>query len=51
MLAPCTHPGHRVIYDIVLYNRVLYNRVIYAPGDSLPCRRCIEPQVMRNKKK
>ncbi|WP_302051725.1 hypothetical protein [Photorhabdus heterorhabditis] len=25
----CTHPGHRVLYDIV----------IYAPGDSLPCRR------------
>ncbi|WP_302051715.1 hypothetical protein [Photorhabdus heterorhabditis] len=39
MLAALTHPGHRVLYDIVLYNIVLYNIVIYAPGDSLPCRR------------
>ncbi|NRN30042.1 hypothetical protein [Photorhabdus heterorhabditis] len=29
LLAALTHPGHRVLYDIV----------IYAPGDSLPCRR------------
>ncbi|MBS9442183.1 hypothetical protein EAE89_10855 [Photorhabdus heterorhabditis] len=28
-LAVLSHPGHRIIYDIV----------IYAPGDSLPCRR------------
>ncbi|NRN28446.1 hypothetical protein [Photorhabdus heterorhabditis] len=34
LLADCTHPGHRVLYDIVLYDIVLY-----APGDSLPCRR------------
>ncbi|NRN28293.1 hypothetical protein [Photorhabdus heterorhabditis] len=29
LLAALTHPGHSVLYDIV----------IYAPGDSLPCRR------------
>ncbi|NRN29682.1 hypothetical protein [Photorhabdus heterorhabditis] len=29
LLAALTHPGHIVLYDIVLY----------APGDSLPCRR------------
>ncbi|NRN28923.1 hypothetical protein [Photorhabdus heterorhabditis] len=34
LLAALTHPGHRVIYDIVIYDIV-----IYAPGDSLPCRR------------
>ncbi|WP_188093370.1 hypothetical protein [Photorhabdus heterorhabditis] len=34
LLAALTHPGHRVLYDIVLYDIVLY-----APGDSLPGRR------------
>ncbi|WP_217276919.1 hypothetical protein [Photorhabdus heterorhabditis] len=29
LLAALTHPGHIVLYDIV----------IYAPGDSFPCRR------------
>ncbi|NRN28174.1 hypothetical protein [Photorhabdus heterorhabditis] len=28
LLAALTHPGHIVLYDIV----------IYVPGDSLPCR-------------
>ncbi|NRN29814.1 hypothetical protein [Photorhabdus heterorhabditis] len=31
LLAALTHPGHIVLYDIV----------IYAPGDSLPC--CLDP--------
>ncbi|NRN29808.1 hypothetical protein [Photorhabdus heterorhabditis] len=34
LLAALTHPGHSVIYDIVIHDIV-----IYAPGDSLPCRR------------
>ncbi|NRN27231.1 hypothetical protein [Photorhabdus heterorhabditis] len=34
LLAALTHPGHIVLYDIVLYNIV-----IYVPGDSRPCRR------------
>ncbi|NRN28137.1 hypothetical protein [Photorhabdus heterorhabditis] len=33
-LAALTHPGHRVIYDIVIYDIV-----IYAPGDEFTCRR------------
>ncbi|NRN29745.1 hypothetical protein [Photorhabdus heterorhabditis] len=37
MLAALTHPGHRVLYDIVIYDIVLYGIVLYAPLPS----RCI----------